>query len=319
MAFTLPFTRRGYWMIINTHARIGLFDRKLPFSKKGLFLYDFTARQETLLPLYAEWEAKDMSHDGRTVAITRMSDFKKAERTDLVVFKPGTGDVMLETHDYYIYDAAFNAAGDKILIYAHNKKPFCYDITSKTIIAELPKTVRTYKGDLDVANDQFVVPCDTLKDTCYRLDFKTGQVETIKLGLKDGIARLAFSIAADRLYVITETNILCCFDRNFKLLWRNDFNTLGKEAGRISPSRIFSSEDGQYLCVVGSTMETKPWGAEYVLDHTDGTVVRQIEGYQHRGRLAANFFGNDVLLYTLKTLDLTTGQVSEMPIFDKMA
>lgn len=105
-----------------------------------------------------------------------------------------------------------------------------------------------------------------------------------------------------------------CFDINYKIKWSKDFNYLGKEGDRISPSYLFITEDEQFLCVTASATETNNWGAEYVVDSTNGEIVRQIESYQFRGRFKSDFFDNKVLLYNLKTIDLMSGQVSDFAI-----
>lgn len=58
-------------------------------------------------------------------------------------------NVLLDTHKYFVLDTAFDVAGSKLLVTAHKMKTFCLDIFKNEIIAELPKELRLYKGDLD--------------------------------------------------------------------------------------------------------------------------------------------------------------------------
>ena len=65
--------------------------------------------------------------------------------------------------------------GNKLLVTAHKMKTFCLDILKNEIIAELPKELRLYKGDLDPEHNSFIMPCEKAKDTCYTFDFTTGK------------------------------------------------------------------------------------------------------------------------------------------------
>lgn len=301
-------------MIVNRLCKLGLFEKKEAITEKGLLLFDFITKEKKYLENNLEWEAKSISPDGEKIAITTPSTTTKAFRTELIVMEHKSQQIVLNTNNYFVYDVAFNFSGNKILVVAEKKKPFCYDLVLNKITAEMPKEIRAYKGDLYFHNDTFFVPCEKTKDTCYLFDFNTGKTETIKLGTKAKINRIKFSIDFTTIYAITDTNILYCFDINYKIKWSKDFNYLCKEGGRISPSDIFITEDGQFLCVTSSATEINSWGAEYVVDSTNGEIVRQIESYQFRGRFKSNFFDNKVLLYNLKTIDLMSGQVSDLPI-----
>jgi hypothetical protein len=293
-------------MIINRHARVGL------FQKEGLFVVDLARSEKTYLHEYAGWEPVSISPDGKRFAIRTTCAHRGAYRTHVVVM--AGADVLFNTKDYYVYDIAFNATGEQILIVAEKKKPFCYHLLTQDTRAELPKSVRLYKGDLDQQQDVFLVPCDKTKDTCYAYSFATGTTEVVKMGTQAMIARLRFSDDLQRIYLVTETNILYCFDRAYQLIWQKDFNYLGKAGGRIHASDIFTSEDGKLLCVYTSASETNNWGTEYVVDSMNGDIVNQIENYQFRGRVGAHFFGNQVLTHKLTTLDMLTGETGDSGI-----
>jgi len=296
-------------MILNRQAKIGLFEKNLQ-NEKGLFLFDFKTKEKKYLEEYLDWKPESISPDGRKIAITINSQQTKLEKTDLVVIEHDTNTVLLNNYKYYVYDIAFDITGSKLLVVANNKKPFCLDIIKNEIIAELPKLIRLYKGDLDLQNDTFLAPCEQKKETCYLFNFKTGQTDVQKIGTKEIISRVKYSVDFTSIYVITETNILYCFDRNFKTKWSKDFNSLG----RINSSEIFSTEDGNYVAVYSTSTKTNNWGAEFVINSEDGELINQIEGYQFRGRFATNYFDNKVLLHTFKTTDLLTGEVSENQI-----
>lgn len=298
-------------MIINRQAGIGLFEKKQDVNELGLFIVDFITSQKGYLDGYADWEPCSISPDGKRLAIRTTCSHKGAYRTELTVIERSDNKVLYNTKDYFVYDVAFNATGDRLLLVADKRKPFCYDVLTQQITAQLPKQIRAYKGDLDIQQDIFFAPCETVKDTCYLFSFQTGKTGTIKLGTNALISRVKFSRDLGNIYVITETNVLYCFDRAYKIIWQTDFNYLGKAGGRINPSDIFSSEDGGLLCVYTSSTEANNWGAEYVIDSANGEIVRQIENYQFRGRVADNYFGNKVLTHKCTTLDLVTGEVSE--------
>lgn len=257
-----------------------------------------------------EWEGKSISPNGEIIAITNISASKKPYRTELVIMEYKNQKVLFNTHDYYVYDTTFNSNGDKILVVANKKKPFCYDLKLDKIIAELPKQIRTYKGDLDLEKDIFIAPCEQKKDTCYLFNFKTAETIAQKFGTKEIISRVKYSPDFTSIYLITETNILYCFDRGFNIKWHKDFNNLG----RINSSDIFSTEDGNYLSVYSTSTKTNNWGEEFVINSKNGELINQIQGYQFRGRFATNYFENKVLLNTFKTIDLLTGKVSEKTI-----
>ncbi|MCU0352966.1 MAG: hypothetical protein MUD08_04380 [Cytophagales bacterium] len=179
----------------------------------------------------------------------------------------------------------------------------------------MPKSVDFYTGDLDRRTNAFYAPSLSVKDTCHVFDFTTETTTTQTFGVEGKIARLRFSIDSAFVYLTTEANVLHCFDRNLQPVWQTDFKRLGKQGGRIYPSGIFSSEDGKLLCLCAVDTETNNWGADYVIDASNGEIVKQIEGYQFRGRLACDFFGNKLLTYNLTTLDLITGEVSAKTIF----
>ncbi|MFH7011380.1 hypothetical protein ACHRV5_05870 [Flavobacterium sp. FlaQc-52] len=301
-------------MIVNRHSKIGLFGNRKPNNTKGLFLFDFNTQEKKYLTDFPEWEPQNISIDGKRIAITRTSSNTRAYRTDLVITDHENETVLLNTDNYCIYDVEFNAKGNKIIIVASKKKPFCYDLSLQQITAELPKQIRTYKGDLDPENDTFLAPCENTKDTCYLFNFATGKTESIKFGTKAMIGRIKFSVDFTFIYLITETNVLYCFDRDYKIKWYKDFNYLGKDGGRINSSDIFQTENGQLLALYASSTESNSWGAEYVVDATNGEIVNQIEAYQFRGGFSSDFFENKVLLYTHNTIDLITGKVSENPV-----
>lgn len=302
-------------MLLNRNSKIGLFGKNNPDKTKELFIYDFNNHNKKALDNYSDWKAKGISRDGKKIAIITISPSTRAYRDHLIIMDHNNENILLDTHDYLIYDIEFNASGNQVLIIADKKKPFCYDLSLNKITAELPKLIRAYKGDLDIENDIFIAPCEKTKDTCYLFNFNNGKTETIKFGTKEIITRVKYSIDYAFLYLITNSNLLYCFDRNYKLKWSKDFNSLGKAGGRINASKIFSTEDGKYLAVEASSTETNQWGAEYVIDSENGEIIKQIEGYQFRGRFSHDFFDNKILLYKYGTIDLLSGEVSKNPIF----
>ena len=302
-------------MIVNRRSKIGVFEKKDLVNEKGLLVLDFNNQEKNYLEDYLDWEVKGLSPNGANLALTTISSHRKSYRTDFVIIERISQRVLLNTHDYYVYDAEFNLKGDKILVVADNKKPFCYDLILNKITAVLPQKIRTYKGDLDLERDVFIAPCEKNNDTCYLFSFNSGKVDVLNLGTKARISRIKFSVDFAHIFVVTEKNILYCFDRKFEIKWKIDFGYLGNQGGRISSSDIFITEDGSLLGVCTSSAETNKWGIEYVVDSADGRIVRQIEGYQFRGRFATDFFDNRVLLHKLKTADLKTGEISENPIF----
>lgn len=246
-----------------------------------------------------------ISLNAQRFAIKTTCSHRGAYRTHVNVMEGN--DMLYTTKDYYVYDMAFNTTGEKLLMVAEKRKPFAFDLITQAIVAEMPKQVRLYKGDLDKRNDVFWAPCEKAKNTCYLFSFETGATTTVKMGTQALINRLRIADDQERIYLVTENNILYCVDRDYKTIWSTDFNQLG----RINSSDIFMSEDGKLLCVYSTSTETNKWGAEYVVDSESGAIVHQIENYQYRGRVGEHYFGNKLLTHRLTTLDLLSGEVAE--------
>ncbi|MDJ1484256.1 hypothetical protein QNI16_27410 [Cytophagaceae bacterium YF14B1] len=299
--------------IVNRKAKIGLFGKSKPVQSKELLIVDFSTNQQEPLIEYNDWEASSLSPDGKRIIIERPTIYKGASKKEISVIDYQANQVVYNTSSYYVFDTAFNASGDKLLIVANKKKPFCYDLTSQQIVAELPHQIRLYEGDLDIHTDIFIAPVERLKGTCCVFDFKTGQTDSITVDTKARISNVKFSPDLSCIYAIAN-NSLYSLDRDYQIIWKKDFTYLGKKGGEINASDIFSSEDEKLLCLSASATETNQWGADYVVDSSSGEIIRQIEGYHLRGRIKSNYFGNQVLLATLTTLDLSTGLVSDEPI-----
>ncbi|OPB95583.1 hypothetical protein [Elizabethkingia occulta] len=297
-------------MILNRNAGIGLFEKN-NHNEEGLFLFDFNTHERIYLKTYPEWKPESISPDGSKIAITNYPSTKtRYSKTDLIVMDRNSQNVLLDTHKYFVLDTAFDMAGSKLLVTAHKMKTFCLDLLKNEIIAELPKELRLYNGDLDLEHNSFIMPCEKAKDTCYTFDFATGKTGIQKLGIKEKICRIRYSIDFSNIYVISEANILYCFDRNYKIKWSKDFSDIG----RIDSSDIFITDDNNYIAVEAVDVKTNDWGTDFVIECNNGEIVNRIEGYQYRGRFATDYFENRVLLHTFKTVDLITGHISEEKI-----
>ena len=115
-------------MIVNRRSKIGVFEKKDLVNEKGLLVLDFNNQEKNYLEDYLDWEVKGLSPNGANLALTTISSHRKSYRTDFVIIERISQRVLLNTHDYYVYAAEFNLKGDKILVVADNKKPFCYDL-----------------------------------------------------------------------------------------------------------------------------------------------------------------------------------------------
>lgn len=297
-------------MILNRNAKIGLFEKNIG-NEEGLFLLDFNTQEKIYLKTYLEWKPESISPDGNKIAITNYPSTKtKYSKTDLIIMDRNSQNILFDTHKYFVLDTTFDAVGNKLLITAHNMKTFCLDIFKNEIIAELPKAFRLYKGDLNLENNSFIMPCEKTKDTCYLFDFTTGKIEVQKFGISDKICRVKYSLDLSHGYIISENNILYCFDNDYKIKWRKSFNNVG----RINFSDIYRTDNNNYIAIEAEDIKTNNWGTDFVIKCDNGEIVNQIEGYQYRGGFATDYFENKVLLHTFKTLDLITGHVSEKKI-----
>ncbi|PUB34716.1 hypothetical protein C8J95_102384 [Elizabethkingia sp. YR214] len=297
-------------MILNRNAGIGLFEKN-NHNEEGLFLFDFNTQERKYLKAYAEWKPESISPDGNKIVITNYPSTKtKYSKTDLIVMDCSSQNVLFDTHKYFVLDTAFDATGSKLLVTAHKIKTFCLDILKNEIIAELPKELRLYNGDLDLEHNSFIMPYEKAKDTCHTFDFTTNEIGIQRFGIREKIRRIKYSIDSSQIYAISEANILYCFDEYYKIKWSKDFNDIG----RIDSSDIFITDDNNYIAVEAADVKTNDWGTDFVIECNSGEIVNQIEGYQYRGRFATDYFENKVLLHTFKTIDLITGHISEEKI-----
>ncbi|MDM1379485.1 hypothetical protein [Myroides marinus] len=299
-------------MIINRAAKRGLFEFNKDHNVEGLMVYDFKEDKCIRLDRYKDWRINALSSDGQYVAINKISETTKAYKTDFAIVKVDTQEEIFMTNKYCVYDAAFSLESDKVLLVVHNKKPFCLDLKTKEITAEMPKNIRTYQGSFNKITNQFIAPSETLKDTVYLFDFNSGETTKVKFGLKEKIGGMQYLNDQKRLIVITESSIIYCLDENYKVIWKTDFNTLFDYPVRINASRVLQTEDSKYFMVDASSTETNDWGAEYTLEVETGKLINTVESYQYRGRVQDVYFENKVLLYTYSTLDVVTGEVKEL-------
>lgn len=299
-------------MIFNRATKRGLFEFNKDRNTEGLMVYDFQEDRCIRLDKYKEWRINAISPDGKYVAINKISETTKAYKTDFAIVKIDTQEEIFMTNKYCVYDAEFSLESDKVLLVVHNKKPFCLDLNTKEITAEMPKNIRTYQGSFNESTNQFIAPSETLKDTVYLFDFNTGETTKLKFGLKDKIIGMQYTNDQECLVVITESSVVYCLDQNYKAIWSTDFNTLFDYPVRINASRILFTEDGQHLMVDASSTEINDWGSEFVLETETGKLINTIESYQYRGRVQDAYLDNKVLLYTYATLDAITGEVKEL-------
>lgn len=301
-------------MKINRIAKRGLFEYQKDRNEEGLMLYDFLEERVIRFADYKEWRINAISPDGKYIAINKISETTRAFKTDFAILRVDTQEQVFFTNTYFIYDAEFSLDSDKVLIVAHNKKPFCLDLVTKEIIAEMPKNIRTYQGSFNKEKNQFIAPSETFKNTLYLFDFASGETEKIKTSLKEKIGKVEYTNDSQHLIALTESSIVYCLDLSYKVIWSVDFNTLLESSVRINSSSMLLSEDNQYLMLEASSTETNNWGAEFVLNVKTGVLVNTVEGYQYRGRIQDALFDNEVLLYTYHTLDMLTGEVKELEL-----
>ncbi|MGL4585283.1 MAG: hypothetical protein ACRCVU_20190 [Flavobacterium sp.] len=301
-------------MKINRLAKLGLFEYQKDRNEGGLMIYDFSQDKCIRFENYREWRINAISPDGKYIAINKISETTRAFKTDFAIVCVDTQEQVFFTNAYFVYDAEFSATSDKVLLVVHNKKPFCLDIETKEIVAEMPKNIRTYQGDFNSLSNQFIAPSETFKDTVYLFDFKTGDTAKIKLNLKEKIIGMKYTNDQQHLIVLTESSVVYYLDEEYKTIWSIDFKTVFEHPVRINSSTILFSEDGKHLLLETSSTETNNWGAEFAVSIETGELVNTVEGYQFRGRVKDALFDNKVILYTFHTLDMLSGEVKELKL-----
>jgi hypothetical protein len=74
---------------------------------------------------------------------------------------------------------------------------------------------------------------------------------------------------------------------------------------------IFSTEDGNILCLESPETADNKFGVDIIIDASNGKTIKTIENYKGRGKLASNYLGNKLLTYKGTTVDIVTNNVSE--------
>lgn len=280
---------------------------------RALILYDYQHQRQEEWPEFAGYQVLDIANNGALLVVARPCVQRGASKKEVLVVSRPERNIAFATSKYYVYDAKLDTNAQKLLVVAQGKKPFCLDLPSQQIIGEMPATIRTFRGDAHLPTNTFYAPSELKKNKLYLLDFDTGSTTEATLPVNAIITRLRFSRDQQFLYCVTQSNVLWCFDSKLNFRWQTDCKPFGKKDGNISAAGIFQSEDGSLLCLPISATEHNNWGEEYVFDATTGELLRRLANYPRRGRVAADFFGAEVLLHGGHTLNLESGHVSGPP------
>jgi hypothetical protein len=293
-------------MIIDIKNKIGYFDKDDHFNSYGLIEYDFQSNQRKEYPVFKNWKIADISSDKKYFAI--LSDwikYKGTNKTELAVCNVSTNETVFSTKNHLVYSIKFNRDGTKLLFDVYNKKPFCIDLINKDVFSPSPVSFRIYKGDWDHVKDMFYSPSETKKGSFYVFDFSNGNINEYIVNIKGRIIKIKFSNDYNKIYFTVDDNLLYCMDREYNIIWRTGFEN------KISGDMIFSTEDGNMLCLESPETADNKLGVDIIIDASNGKIIKTIENYKGRGKLASNFFGNKILTYKGTTVDIITNNVSE--------
>ena len=303
-------------MIIDARNKIGYFDKEDKFNNFGLIEYNFKLNQRKDFLHFKDYKFLDISLDKKYFAL--VSDwFPKngTNKTELIIFNTQTEQIEYSTKNYLVYLVKFNKDSTKLLFDIYGKKLFCLDLVGKNVFSQLTKSIRIHTGDFDIATDTFYSPLETRNGVFYIFDFNNGNFIEQNLKISQSIEKIKFSFDFKKIYFTTKDDCLYCMDREFKIMWKTDFLNIGMGIKQISTTNIFSSEDGNKLCISTPSTEKNRWGSEIIIDSTNGNIIKEIDNYQGRGIISSDFFENKLLTYKGTTLDIETNNVSENIIF----
>jgi len=297
-------------MIINRKDKIGYLDKDDLFNPFGLIEYDFQAQTKKEFSQFKDWKFSDISADKRYFAlISDWITFRGTNKTEIVILDTVTEDIIFSTKDYMTYTVKFSADGTKLLFDVKGLKPFCIDLLSKTIVAKIPKSVRIFNGDFDLETDNFYAPVEKKKNTFCVFNFQDGNTQEYALKISACIHRVRFSNDRQKVYFLADDNALYCTDRDYKIIWKTDFNAV--KAKTVWSSAVYCSENGDMLCLEAAETASCKWGADFVVDASNGKILKQFDAYKGRGKLKSDYFGNKFVTFKGTTLDIETGEVSE--------
>ncbi|SEW51896.1 hypothetical protein [Chitinophaga arvensicola] len=228
--------------------------------------------------------------------------------TRLVVMNIDTQEEVYSTERHMYYNALFNGAGTHLLLEAYNQKPLWVDLLTGDAIAVLPSEIRLANGTYNPEQDVFYFPLEK-KKAYLRVDGADFSSSLVKTPYSDKVDQLVFTNG--QYLVLTEGNLLFCCDQQFRPIWQRNFSDMGGDSGRVTGTGLVVTEDDQLLCISASSTESNRWGVEYILYKQTGEVRNTLPGEQGRGRVAGGYFDHQVLLFTMKLLDLQTGAVAD--------
>jgi hypothetical protein len=304
-------------MILDRANKIGFFEYSPYGNTEGLLQINFQTNERQLLTSYLKYNPLAISPDGRFVCLnSEWLIVKGTNKTELVVLNIATQKVVYSTQAYLVHDAVLSWDGACLLIQASAKKPFCLNIADGTTLFEMTsKSVSFYQGTFNRANNSFMVPHPNKARSYFECSFPDLTEHFHLVGVKTRLTRLRYAQATQLLYYTTEDNELGCLDTANRVVWRNDFKKLGIKDGRINASSLYLSEDEKLLCLPISDSQHNAFGLEYVISAETGEIIHTIEGFQYRGRISCDYFGNSLLTFTGHKIDLLSGVITKNEIY----
>ncbi len=260
----------------------------------------------------------DVSRDGRGLALAsaRSVTVRNASRTRLTYLAGGA--VAQQTDKFMSFWTRFDPSGRYALASVFNGKgrPVVIDLFSGECSDPIARDLDARFGDMDPIDGRLWAPDERARDAVLAVDCRSGDIQRIKLPLGDKLTRLRFARDGAMLFATGANNRLLCCDRDGAVHWSRDIG----EYGEIRAANIFFNEDGTQLCLPLPSSVNSNWGEDLVINVGTGKVEHTVP--RHRGppaRLAAEWFGDQLITHGGEIVDFHTGAVREPLTFKPSA
>ncbi|MCE5984866.1 YncE family protein [Pseudomonas sp. LF19] len=299
-------------MYIDVPRRLVFFDKSDSIRPACLTQYDpDTGALTHPVGTQADDRVCDISHDGRRMALqgTDWRVVRGASRSRLSFLEDRTA--LHETDRFLAYWSHLDPNGRYALVGVGNdkKRPVVIDLDSGECSEPIARNVDARFGCIDPVQGKLWAPDERASNSVLTVDCASGEINKITLALDAKVRSLRFSRDGQYLFVTGENNRLLCCDRNGATLWSRDIG----EYGQVGAGTILFNESATHLCLPISATQRSNWGEDIILAADSGQIETTV--VRHKGppgRLAADWFGDQLLTHRLEVVDFFSGAVVDV-------